>query len=448
VQLLPRKDAFWIAQLLRRAGFGASPAELDRYQKLGYKATLDELLHPERMDNSALETLLSREKFDFGNPYAIKKWWMYRMLHTASPLEEKMTLFWHGHFATSLQKVGDPKVMLEQNKLLRRLALGNFETLLLGISKDPAMIIYLDNQENQKGRPNENYAREVMELFSVGIGHYTEVDIKEAARAFTGWHTNQKRSAFVFDDKQHDAGEKKVLGQRGNLNGDDVVHILARSPDTGRYLAKKLIRYFAYDDPDADFIDRVAMQYQVNGYQIRPMLHAIFSDPSFFTNRAYHAKIKSPPELVIGAIKTLGIRNADIDLPGVIASMGQNIFEPPSVKGWDGGKAWISTESMIERFNFATKISSQKFEELKPFMSPTQLASRQGLKTSNDAVNYFLDILVDGDVPDYTRARLVKYMETDLEGKPTRGVKNEQVLDAKLRGLVHLIMSLPTYQLA
>jgi hypothetical protein len=227
--LLPQKDALWIAQLLRRAGFGASPSELARYQKMGYSATLDELLHPEKISNAALESFLAKQKFDFNNPYAIKKWWAYRMLYTACPLQEKMTLFWHGHFATSLQKVGDPKVMLEQNKLFRRLALGNFETLLLSVSKDPAMIIYLDNQENQKARPNENYAREVMELFTLGIGNYTETDIKEAARAFTGWHTNQKRTAFVFDDKNHDDGEKKVLGQSGNLNGDDVVHTLARS---------------------------------------------------------------------------------------------------------------------------------------------------------------------------------------------------------------------------
>lgn len=446
--MVPQTDGFWIAQLLRRAGFGASPSELARYQKLGYNATLEELLHPERSDNAALESLLAKQRFDFSNPYHIKKWWTYRMLYTANPLEEKLTLFWHGHFATSMQKVGDPKAMIEQNKLFRRLAFGNFETLLLAISKDPAMIIYLDNQENQKGKPNENYAREVMELFTVGIGHYTERDIKEAARAFTGWRTNAKNTAFIFDDKQHDTGEKTVFGITGNLNGDDIVHTLARSPDAGRYLAKKLISFFAYDDPDRVFIDNVAEQYRVNGNQIRPMLQAIFTDKSFFSNRTYHAKIKSPPELVIGAIKTLGIRNADIDMPGIIASMGQNIFEPPSVKGWDGGKAWISTESMIERFNFATRISSQKFEELKPFMLPSQLASRQGLKTPRDAVNYFLEILLDGDVPDYTRRRLVKYMETDLDGKATHGVKSDEILDAKLRGLVHLIMSLPTYQLA
>ena len=445
---MQQQSSLWIAQLLRRAGFGATPAELARYQKMGYTAALDELLHPEKVNNAALESFLAKQKFDFNNPYAIKKWWIYRMLYSACPLQEKMTLFWHGHFATSLQKVGDPKAMIEQNKLFRRLALGNFETLLLSISKDPAMIIYLDNQENQKGRPNENYAREVMELFTLGIGNYTETDIKEAARAFTGWHTNAKKTAFVFDDKNHDDGEKKVLGQHGNLNGDDVVHTLARSTATARYLAKKLISFFAYENPDQDFVDRVAAQYVVNGFQIRPMLQVIFTDQTFFSGRAYHAKIKSPADLVIGAIKTLGISNSDIDLPGIVAAMGQNLFEPPSVKGWDGGKVWISTESMIERFNFATKISSQKFEELKPYMLPSQLVSHQGLKTPAQTVDYFLEMLVDGDVPIYTRKRLVKYMETDNDGKATRGVKTDQILDAKLRGLVHLIMSLPTYQLA
>jgi uncharacterized protein (DUF1800 family) len=445
-RLAPQQDGFWIAHLMRRAGFGAGPQELTRYRSMGYAKTVEELLHPEHVNNSALENLLAHQHFDFSNPNSLKKWWLYRMIYTARPLEEKMTLFWHGHFATSDQKVRDPLAMSRQNQLFRTNALGNFESLLLGISKDPAMIVYLDNQENVKSHPNENYAREVMELFTMGIGNYTETDIKEAARAFTGWHTRQ--GVFYFDEKQHDHGVKQFLGKAGDLNGEDVVHILAKEPATAKYLAKKLITFFAYENPEPDFVDRVAQIYIKSGNQLRPVLQAIFTDKNFFSSRAYHGKIKSPVELVVGTVRVLRLRKLDMDLPGTIASMGQNIFEPPSVKGWDGGPAWVSSQSMMQRFNFATVITSQKFDELRKQLTPSQLAYRQGLRSPTNMVDYFLDLLVDGDVPSKTRARLITYVSTDLSGKPAKAIVDERTLDAKMRGLVHLIMTLPTYQLA
>ncbi len=445
-KLAPQQDGFWIAHLLRRAGFGANPQELAHYQSIGYAQTLAELLHPEHINNSGLENILAHQHFDYSNPNSLKKWWLYRMIFTARPLEEKMTLFWHGHFATSDRKVRDPLAMSRQNQLFRSNALGNFESILLSVSKDPAMIVYLDNQENVKSHANENYARELMELFTMGIGNYTETDIKESARAFTGWHT--KQGVFYFDDQQHDHGEKKFLGKTGDLNGEDVVHILAKEPATARYLAKKLITYFAFENPEPDFIDRVAQTYIKSGNQIRPMLQSIFTDKNFFSSRAYHGKIKSPVELVVGTVRTLRLKKLDIDLPGTIASMGQNIFEPPCVKGWDGGPAWISSQSMMQRFNFATTVTSQKFDELRRQLTPSQLAYRQGLRSPAGMVDYFLNLLVDGDVPVKTRSRLIAYVSTDAKGKPAKSITDETTLDAKMRGLVHLIMTLPTYQLA
>ncbi|MDR3612567.1 MAG: DUF1800 domain-containing protein [Candidatus Obscuribacterales bacterium] len=442
----PKRDEFWIAHLLRRAGFSASYQELTRYRSLGYKATLHELLFPDLVHNGTLDAMLAREHYDFSNPSSLKKWWIARMTYSNKPLEEKMTLFWHGHFANSDQKIRDPLAMYRQNQLFRANALGNFESLLLGVSKDPAMIIYLDNQENVKGRPNENYAREVMELFTMGIGNYTEKDIKEGARAFTGWHT--KNGAFFFDEKQHDHGVKEFLGRSGDFNGEDIIHTLVKEPATAKYLAKKLITFFAYDNPEPEFIERVAYAYTKSGNQIRPMLEIIFADSSFFSSRAYHAKIKSPVELVVGTVKTLRLNKIDMDLPGTMASMGQNLFEPPSVKGWDGGDAWISSQTMMQRFNFATNITTQKFDELRRELLPSQFAYRQGMKTSTDMVDYFLRLLVDADVPEKTRTRLIEYVSSGTDAKHGSVTADEKMLDAKLRGLVHLIMTLPVYQLS
>jgi len=441
-----RTDKIWVGHLLRRAGFGATPEELDRYQSLGYEGTLDELLNPEKVNNRKLEALIEQQDFDFTRIEDLKRWWLYRMCFTGRPLEEKMTLFWHGHFATGFKKVKHPYAMYTQNLLFRDYAVGNFKDLLMAVSQDPAMIIWLDNQQNRRGSPNENYAREVMELFSIGIGNYTENDIKEAARAFTGWQTNP--AGFIFNRRQHDNGEKTFLGRTGNFGGEDIVEILASQPATGRFLARKLIRFFALDDPDDAMVRAVADQYLSSPYKIRPMLRAIFSHPDFFSDRAYHARIKSPAELVVGTVKTLQIRHLDGDLPTLMARMGQNLFDPPNVKGWDGGPAWISTDTMMERFNFAARVTGQKFDEIEGYFSPSELAAKEGLKNARELVSYFLELLVDGDVPQSTRKRLIAYVSSDLSGQPATAIPDDSVLDAKLRGLVRLIMTLPTYQLA
>ncbi len=436
----------WIGHLLRRGGFGATPEEMSRYDSLGYEGALEELLNPQRVDNSQLEDFVGQQQFDFTRIEDLKRWWLYRMAFTRRPLEEKMTLFWHGHFATSFAKVREPYSLYMQNLLMRKHALGNFQELLLGISMDPAMIVWLDNQQNKKGKPNENYAREVMELFTVGIGNYTEQDVKQAARAFTGWQRTP--AAFRFNRNQHDYGDKTLLGVSGDLNGDDVVRILSRQPATARHLALKLIKFFALDDPDPAFVDRAAAAYLQTGYQIKPVLKTIFTSREFMSERCYHAKVKSPAELVVGTLKTLQVTRLDGDLPTVMARMGQSLFEPPNVKGWDGGPAWISTDTMMERFNFAARITGQKFNDLEGYISPSELAAGQRLKDAGEMVDYFLSMLVEGDVPPSTRQRLTAYVSSDLAGRPLAAIPDDTTLDAKLRGLVHLIMTLPTYQLA
>jgi uncharacterized protein (DUF1800 family) len=439
-------SSFWIRHLLRRAGFGYTPDELKHYTRLGYEGTLDELLHPERIKNDDLEDLIRQQDFDFTVIEDLKRWWLYRMLYTKVPLEEKMTLFWHGHFATSNRKVNNPYAMYGQNLLFRKHALGNFHELLYDVSKDPAMIVWLDNQQNLKAKPNENYAREIMELFTLGIGNYSEHDIKESARAFTGWQTQP--AGFRFNANQHDFGDKSVLGVTGNLNGDDVVKILVGQKATAHFLSKKMIKYFAFDNPSEAYIDRVASSYLNSNYSIKHMVRSIFTDDEFLSDKAYHAKIKSPCELVVGSLKMLQINKLDADLPAAMARMGQDLFIPPNVKGWDGGPAWIATDTMMERFNFANRATGQKFSEMARYATPSQIMASENLKNAGQVTDYFLNLLVDSDVPQATRNKLVAYVSSDVKGNPIGEIPDDTTLDAKLRGLVHLIMTLPTYQLA
>jgi uncharacterized protein (DUF1800 family) len=435
-----------IAHLLRRAGFGTTPKELEFYNQLGYEKSVKRLTEPEKVKNVALEALIADQNFDFTNIADLKRWWLFRMCFTERPLEEKMTLFWHGHFATSINKVDNTYAMYLQNLLMRKLALGNFGDLLLGISKDPAMIQWLDNQQNRKGSPNENYAREVMELFTLGIGHYTERDIKEAARAFTGWQA--RNGYFFFNDKQHDFGNKTVLANSGNLNGQDIVGILVKEPATGVFLAHKLIAFFVSDNPDPSMVRDIASVYHDSHGDMRSVMQAIFLHPHFISDKALHAKIKSPAEMVVGTVKTLQVNKLDADLPAVMSRMGQSLFQPPNVKGWDGGRAWISTNTMMERFNFAGRITQRKFDSLEGYISPSQLIANQNLTDADELVDYFLNLLTDNDVSKITRQSLVSYVSSGLSDGESANLQDNKLLDMKLRGLVHLIMTLPAYQLA
>ncbi len=437
-------DSFLIQHLLRRAGFGSTPSEAQYYSQFNYDKAVRTLLNPDHADNSSLDTLLNQQGFVYTRIADLKRWWIYRMTFTNRPLEEKITLFWHGHFATSDAKVQNPYAMYMQNMKFRTLGLSNFHDLLLSVTKDPAMIIWLDNQQNIKGKPNENYAREVMELFSLGIGNYGEQDIKESARAFTGWQTHP--DGFFFNANQHDYGTKTFLGQTGNFNGDDIIDIICHQPSVPTFLATKMCKFFVSDNPSNSIIHDVANSYKHSGDNIKEMLKTLFLHDEFKT-KAYHAKIKSPCEFVIGSLKSLQVQTLDGDLPSQLGRMGQNLFEPPNVKGWDGGPAWISTDTMMERFNFASRLTQEKFDAVEGYLKPTALVASQGLQTANQMVDYFLNLLVDGDVPSSTRSDLLQYLSTDSSGKAINPLQNDKTLDSKLRGLIHLIMTLPTYQL-
>jgi uncharacterized protein (DUF1800 family) len=438
-----------VAHLLRRAGFGATEAELDQYTALGFAGAVERLLNPEQVDDSAADQQLAPLAIDLSEADARRKiepakfWWFNRMLYSQRPLQEKMTLFWHSHFATANSKVGNAVLMLNQFHLFREYGLGNFETLLQKVTRDPAMLIWLDNRQNRRGSPNENYAREVMELFTVGIGNYTEQDIKEAARAFTG-HTLDRENKYVFNRQQHDAGKKTFQGQTGDFDADDILAILVRHPATARYLSAKLFAFFAYDTPDPTTIDRLANTFVASGFDVRSVLREIFTGPEFPSPQAFHAQVKQPVELVAGALKSLNVQNIGPDATQILRRMGQDLLNPPDVSGWKGGSAWINATTLFERFNFGNRLAMGR-EAGKPYFAdiPGQIRSH-GVTSADGLVDLYLGTLVDGDVTPQARQALLDY----LTASGPLALDNSAVLDMKARGLVHLALATPAYQLA
>lgn len=286
----------------------------------------------------------------------IAYWWSNRMLTTNRPLEEKMALFWHGHFATSEDKVRDYRKMLKQLQLYQTKGLGDFRELLIGVAKDPAMLAYLDAGVNVKGAPNENFAREIMELFTMGVGNYQESDIREGARAFTGWHF--KGTDFVVNDERHDNAEKTFLGQRGNFDGAQAIDIILKQPVTADYIAEKIYRFFVREDVSPELRQQLGGILRANAYQIAPLLETIFLSRDFYSSASCGTHIKGPVELVISTYKRLGQRM----VPGVpdfnetTKALGQTLFWPPTVAGWAHGRSWITPGLLIERGNFAREV--------------------------------------------------------------------------------------------
>ena len=375
-----------IAHLLRRFGLGASEAEMDYYGQDGLKGAIQKLLEYEKVEEQEIP---GPEAFSGKNggikPQSLRAWWTQRILTTKRPLVEKMTLFWHDHFATSVAKVDNALLMYGQNETLRANATGNFRTLLSEVSKDPAMMFWLDNQLNVAGKPNENFGREVMELFTLGVGNYTEKDVQEVARAFTGWNYTQRRTrkanentirggrpVFVFDESKHDAGVKTILGKTGNFNGDDVLDLLCDHPQTARYITQKMWTWFAYPDPDTGLIDGLASKFKASGLDIAVLLRAIMEAPEFYSAKAGRTVYKNPIDFTIATLRQLGANGPiETDADGAIKvgavrqiavtnqatkAMGMEILSPPDVAGWEGGQAWISSATMVERIRWADRI--------------------------------------------------------------------------------------------
>lgn len=462
------------AHLIRRAGFGGSPEEIDDLSSRGREGAADYLINFGQIDNAAMQSLLTAS-FDFLDPGndakfnngEIRRWWFTRMVATKRQFEEKMTLFWHNHFATSSSKVQDT-LMYNQNLMLRANSLAKFDDLLLKASQDAAMLLWLDGITNVLGRPNENFGRELQELFTMGINdvvtgeqNYTEEDVKEVARAFTGWDY-QRRPPFPFQIKnnQHDNGTKTIYGQQGNFSGEDVISIISGRPATARYLTWKLFNFFVYpmttSAADKSTIDKFSKVYLNNNHSIKELVRAIFTSDEFYSNRAFFSLVKQPVELVVGAVRMLGgtynpgstvttPSRTSNTLAQLSRNMGQDLFGPPDVAGWDMNLAWVNTASMLERFNFAnTFLSNRNTTNPGVFVTADQLKSITK-PSSKKTVKRFLNRL--GPLSTETLATLRSYLETGDNGQPIDFIKDDATIDKKIRGLVHQIMCLPEFQL-
>lgn len=447
-----------IAHLLRRAGFGASEAELNEYAALGFEGSVERLLHPEQIADD-LDAKIAALNLDLDTVAALPQYWLFRMINTQRPLQEKMTLVWHDHFATAISKVKSPQLMLLQHQLFLQRGLGSFYDLALGVSQDPAMLVWLDGNQNRKNAPNENYGRELLELFTLGLGNYTEADVAAAARAFTGWFFQAERdnannnritgATFTFNERQHDFGSKTFLGQTGNWNGDDILRIALAQPACARFIAGKLFAAFVWDNPDAATLAPFADIFVRSKYDIRAVVRAILFSPEFSSDRAYRATTKNPTEFVAGFMRTLGLPIPARDFTTFMRQMGQELFNPPHVGGWPSGLAWIGPGTMLERANFVNRVVTARQESRNNpvVFDPAKLIAGKNLTTPEQLVDHVAALLLDGNITAEQRNALLTYLRLDDKGQPATFTLNARTVDAKLRGLVRLVATAPEYQL-
>ena len=465
-------DLALMAHLLRRAGFGVDRDQLERYAEKSYEDVVDDLLNPERFDepeDEVLSRFYPHLHANKDNPAVWNGRWFYRMVNTERPLEEKITLFWHGVFATGWTKSEHTPTMVQHIQMLRTNGMANFRTLLLGISRDPAMIFWLDNKDNHKDAVNENYGREILELFTMGVGNYTEDDVRQSSRAFTGWNihnsdfhavrTNQDSVwpygridwQYEYRPEDHDNGEKQFLGQVGDHNGEDVIDIICHHPATARFIARHLYNFFVADEPqvpawdtvpprDPHAIETLAQAFVESDYNIRATLRVLFN--SAFFKASTFAKVKSPVEMVAGTARAAGGFEfpdvVDIQLALQPAQMGQQVLDPPSVEGWHTGVEWVNTASLVKRVNFAV---GQFSDTTKPGVNSMidRIASSNGNLSPDDLVESCLDILGPMSVSEKSRDELIQQAADGNGGQTTEN---------RIRAMLQMIVSTREYQMA
>ena len=488
------------AHLLRRAGFGGSPAQVDYLHKLGREKAVDCLLKFEspmptatverinlrgdlykksqpKPDREEIQKILAqRRRADQLQLQKVVQWWIETMVSSPDPLREKMVLFWHGLFTSGHREVKSSYALYQQNQLFRRNATGNFRTLVLAVTHDPAMIVYLNTRENVKGKPNENYARELFELFTLGVGHYTENDIKEAARALTGIKLNPENGQQVFLPRQHDYGLKTIFGKTGDFDAEDVVDLVMQQPACAEYVARRLWTFFAYENPEPEIVTALAKTLRDNKYELKPVLREMFLADAFYDKRATFTHIKSPVELMVGTARMLEIPPLDATvIERSLRAMGQQLMQPPNVKGWDGGAAWITTSTLYNRYNapaslvFGTdnaefrrrRAAMEKLLEEtvgreammmegEPLLTPQPAydvmkdVAAAKLATPEAVVDYYLGRLLQRPIDAARRQVLVDTLKQDLGGRKLA----DAAAAPAIRGVIHLILSMPEYQLS
>ncbi len=449
-------DSIKAAHLLNRAGFGGTLKEIEKVRSLGPKAALvwlldfpnatsetqnasdqpnfaalNEIPKNFRMMSSMLagksteEKMALQQKMQMANRLALvgaAEWWMNRMVAGVHPLQEKLTLFWHGHFTTSASDERLTRQMWDQNETLRKYAAGNFGELVKAIAHDPAMLDYLNNQENRRSNPNENFARELMELFTLGIGNYTEGDVKNAARAFTGWGHNG--GEFIFRKFDHDDDSKTFLGKTGNFDGDQIVDIILQQPVCAKYIAGRFWDFFVSETPNVAVIDSLAQILRSGNYELRPMIRTLFASRAFYASEMVGSQIKSPVQLLVGSARLLEVKLPPARMMfqpnGPLRQMGQVPFYPPNVKGWPGGREWVNTSTLFVRYNSVMRLADD--------VQPQQAAS------AAEAVDDWIARLVQRPIASQQRQTLI-----DAVG--------QNATAETIRRMIHLIVSTPEYQL-
>lgn len=471
------------AHLLGRAGFGGSRQQIEALLGMGLAGAVDYLvdyetvapnaftppeydpdiirpytdeerkeMRAERNDPGARERRQAernyRQELDGQQMNELEKWWLSTLIASPRPLEEKLTLLWHGHFASNYRGVRDSYLMLKQNQFFRTNANGSFAELALGIVKDPAMIKFLNNDTNRKANPNENLARELMELFTLGEGNYTEEDIKEGARALTG--STYEDNEYVFKTRDFDNADKSILGQAGNWNAEGFVRILLKRPGCPIFVASKLYRHFVadvdetYNPADKAIVTAMSSMLKSNRYELKPVLKALFRSQMFYSEQVMGNQIKSPAQVLVGTIRTLDTPVHDISLlQDAMGMMGQKLFNPPSVAGWYGGRSWVNTSTLFVRQNLGTYLVTGKlpfndgWSTHKMAYDPTPLIAGLKQPTPVNIVDHLLPTLCAAKLAPQRREQLVTFMN---------GRKNPTERDA-LVGLLLLITALPEYQL-
>ena len=472
-------DIALLAHLLRRAGFGATRDELESYAATGYEAVVEELLFPENAPPAlADEDLVGRYHADqivADSTPSAQAYWVYRMINTRRPLEEKVALFWHEVFATS--RSDDPRLVLKQIDMFRQCGLGSFKTLLVQVSKDPAMMFWLDNKDNHKDAVNENYGREILELFSMGVGNYTEDDVRQASRAFTGWTLRNSRlhslvaennisepfgrmeAHFRYQDDDHDHGEKTFLGKTAAFNGEDIIEHLCKQPATHRFISRHLYNFFVADEPQVPAWQTVpsrdpeAIQTLVDAFvkyecDIRSVLRVLFNS-DFFKNATFN-RVKSPAELTVGAVRMAGTHRfpgpGDADLPADVGAMGQQLLDPPSVEGWHTGMEWITSTSLVQRVNFAVRqFSDVDNPGVRAIID--RISAKSTSIPPDQLVDSCLDLMGPLSVSDDTRRELLAHVGAG--GEARFGVEDDaRTAATRISEILQLIVATREYQMA
>ncbi|HUA39601.1 MAG TPA: DUF1800 domain-containing protein [Candidatus Sulfopaludibacter sp.] len=484
-----RWDYDTAGHLLNRAGFGGPPAVIEKLADLGPDGALSTLLDYEqyadptpapdwaqpdpegnRQFREAVKNATPERKKELQQErrqtaqrqmLELRGWWLNRMAKGPRPFQEKMVLFWHGHFATSFVKVQNSYYMWRQNELFRRLATGNWQELLTFVGKDPAMLIWLDQAQSRRPHANENFAREVMELFSLGIGNYTELDVTEGARALTGWSLDPLTEEYVYRPFFHDNGSKTFLGLTGNLNGDDVIAQIVAQPAAGRFITAKLWNFFAGEPPTDELNEALAAVFRANGNNFKPLLRIMFRSEEFYDPAVIRNQVKSPVQWLVGTARVL-----ECDLPpaqiceGITRRLGQDLFAPPNVKGWDGGISWITTTTLLDRYNTAVllvqgaDIPQARLEAMQPMNQMAAGPSGQNIKRIHVGGVDVERILSPDERTD--KERLVaalqhRLLQSALKDDQARAL--DDFLNARgklnqgdIRAAIRLVMCTPEYQ--